>query len=306
MMPKKRENASAKEDASVDILGLPPHKRHKKHKHKKHKRKRGGTDQEEDGAPSPPASPQSGSGDSKPALKLKIKIGGQTLEKNVTKVKRSAAEPDPPSVMSSSKANSGDTSADSDDEEEAWLEALESGRLEEVDDELRKMKDPTLMTARQRALLESKSLKDKEEDSPTPLQQVEPAKEMTEEMIQRRMQRAKKRKQQAEEKKEKDKKQTIERLLKKSDSRLRAGKKLAKKADAPPKVSLVRSEAGTVLLFPTGVPFPLASAGPREYPQRTLCGIKGCTNPKKYSCSKTGVPLCSLECYKANMLQMCV
>ncbi|XP_075553431.1 INO80 complex subunit B isoform X2 [Dermacentor variabilis] len=279
MMPKKREA----KDEDVDVLGLlPPHKRHKKHKHKKHKRKRGGTDQEEE-APSPPASPQSGDG-SKPALKLKIKIGGQqALEKNVTR----ADEP----------------SSHSEDEEEAWLEALESGRLEEVDDELRKMKDPTLMTARQRALLESKS-KDKDEDGPV---QVEPIKEMTEEMIQRRMQRAKKRKQQAEEKKEKDKKQTIERLLKKSESRLRASKKPAKKADTP-KVSLLRSsEAGTLLMFPAGLPFPLAPAvAPREYPQKALCGIKGCPNPKKYSCSKTGVSLCSLECYKANMLQMCV
>ncbi|XP_050025777.1 INO80 complex subunit B [Dermacentor andersoni] len=279
MMPKKREA----KDEDVDVLGLlPPHKRHKKHKHKKHKRKRGGTDQEEE-APSPPASPQSGDG-SKPALKLKIKIGGQqALEKNVTR----ADEP----------------SSHSEDEEEAWLEALESGRLEEVDDELRKMKDPTLMTARQRALLESKS-KDKDEDGPV---QVEPIKEMTEEMIQRRMQRAKKRKQQAEEKKEKDKKQTIERLLKKSESRLRASKKPAKKADTP-KVSLLRSsEAGTLLMFPAGLPFPLApAAAPREYPQKALCSIKGCPNPKKYSCSKTGVSLCSLECYKANMLQMCV
>lgn len=279
MMPKKREAVKAEND----VLGqLPPHKRHKKHKHKKHKRKRGGTEEE---ALSPPASPQSGDG-GKPALKLKIKIGGQqALEKNVTR--------------------SDEPSSHSDDEEEAWLEALESGRLEEVDDELRKMKDPTLMTARQRALLESKS-KDKDEDGPAAVQ-VEPIKEMTEEMIQRRMQRAKKRKQQAEEKKEKDKKQTIERLLKKSESRLRACKKPAKKADTP-KVSLLRSsEAGTLLMFPPGLPFPLPPAvAPCEYPKRALCSIKGCLNPKKYSCSKTGVSLCSLECYKANMLQMCV
>ena len=35
------------------------------------------------------------------------------------------------------------------DDDDAWLEALEAGRLEEVDEELRRMKDPTLMTARQ-------------------------------------------------------------------------------------------------------------------------------------------------------------
>lgn len=35
------------------------------------------------------------------------------------------------------------------DDDDAWLEALEAGRLEEVDEELRRMKDPNLMTARQ-------------------------------------------------------------------------------------------------------------------------------------------------------------
>lgn len=35
------------------------------------------------------------------------------------------------------------------DEEEEWLDALEEGRLHEVDDELKKIRDPKLMTARQ-------------------------------------------------------------------------------------------------------------------------------------------------------------
>lgn len=35
------------------------------------------------------------------------------------------------------------------DEEEVWLDALEEGRLHEVDDELKKIRDPKLMTARQ-------------------------------------------------------------------------------------------------------------------------------------------------------------
>lgn len=41
-------------------------------------------------------------------------------------------------------------------EEERWLDAIESGKLEEVDDELKKIKpkDPKLMTARQRAMYE--------------------------------------------------------------------------------------------------------------------------------------------------------
>ena len=32
-----------------------------------------------------------------------------------------------------------------------------------------------------------------------------------------------------------------------------------------------------------------------------LCGVDGCSNPKKYACSKTNTPLCSLACYKKNM-----
>lgn len=40
--------------------------------------------------------------------------------------------------------------------EEAWLEALESGKLEQVDEELKKIHNPELMTVRQRALLERK------------------------------------------------------------------------------------------------------------------------------------------------------
>lgn len=39
-------------------------------------------------------------------------------------------------------------------DEERWLTAIESGKLEDVDDELKKIKpkDPSLMTARQRAM----------------------------------------------------------------------------------------------------------------------------------------------------------
>lgn len=285
MMPRKK----VKEEPPVDIETLPAHKRHKKRKHKKHKRKR-----DSDPLDDNPGSPQS-EGSSKPSLKLKIRIGGQTVEKNVSKMNEAVDE-------EGGKQSNDDSSQESgDEEEEAWLEALESGRLDEVDDELRKMKDPTLMTARQRALLESKAqTKEREETAPVPAQQPQ----MTEEMLQRRMQRAKKRKQQAEEKKEKDKKQTIERLLKKSDSRLR-GRKMARKSDAP-RVSLLQTTSGTLMSFPVGIPFPLAPKTAPDYPAKKMCGIKGCPNPRRYSCSKTGLPLCSLECYKTNMLQMCV
>ncbi|XP_054706448.1 INO80 complex subunit B-like [Uloborus diversus] len=184
------------------------------------------------------------------------------------------------------------------DEEEAWLAALEAGRLEEVDDELRRMKDPNLMTARQRSLLESKAQKEKEEVVPV----VTETKVLSEEMIQKKIIKAKKRKEQAEEKREKDKKQTIERLLKKSDTKLKVTKKIVKKVDVP-KIKYVNSELkGRSLSFPIGIPFPIKAQTGKDPPTPIYCGVKGCENQKKYNCSKTGVPLCSLECYKKNML----
>lgn len=38
-----------------------------------------------------------------------------------------------------------------------------------------------------------------------------------------------------------------------------------------------------------------------EPPIPVLCAVKDCKNIKKYNCSKTNVPLCSLKCYKANL-----
>lgn len=58
----------------------------------------------------------------------------------------------PSSTSSSAKKRKKRDSASSD--EERWLTAIESGKLEDVDDELKKIKpkDPALMTARQRAM----------------------------------------------------------------------------------------------------------------------------------------------------------
>lgn len=286
MMQNNNEEEPTTSSQSDAINTL--HKKHKKHKHKKHKRRRG-TDQEEEGG-SGCGSPSTSEGIKQPALKLKIKIGGQTLgEKSV--VKTEIPEPDSDDSTKDDPSNESDV-----DEEEAWLDALESGRLEEVDEELKKMKDPSLMTARQRALLESKT-KEKEEVPPAPLY---PQVEMTEEMIQRRLMRAKKRKQQADEKREKDKKQTIERLLKKGDSKIKGIKKLAKKVSQP-KITYVANTETAMVCLPPGCEFPLTARPPPQIPTRVTCGVSGCTNLKKYSCSRTGIPLCSLSCYKKNL-----
>ncbi|XP_055936555.1 INO80 complex subunit B-like [Argiope bruennichi] len=305
-MPKRKEPLT--EDESVDVLGL-PHKKHKKHKHKKHKKKRGIDDADDGSGGNSPGTP----GEKfKPGLKLKIKIGGQTFgearlsksEINEASSDESAnidvvgASPAAPLLDSSANASNSSKKGKKMDEEEAWLAALEAGRLEEVDDELRRMKDPNLMTARQRSLLESKAQKEKEELTPVVAETVV----LSEEMIQKKIIKAKKRKEQAEEKLQKDKKQTLERLLKKSDAKPRTVKKVVKKADVP-RMRYINSEIkGCSLSIPQGFNFPLKPQVAKQSPAPILCGIQGCGNRKKYSCSKTGVPLCSLSCYKKNLL----
>lgn len=62
------------------------------------------------------------------------------------------AKPSTSTSNTNSKKRKKRDSASSD--EERWLTAIESGKLEDVDDELKKIKpkDPALMTARQRAM----------------------------------------------------------------------------------------------------------------------------------------------------------
>uniref|UniRef100_A0A1A9VB59 INO80 complex subunit B-like conserved region domain-containing protein n=1 Tax=Glossina austeni TaxID=7395 RepID=A0A1A9VB59_GLOAU len=97
-------------------------------------------------------------------------------------------------------------------EEERLLTAIEAGKLEEVDDvELKKIKDPKLMTARQRSIYDRNN--DKKENP------------QTAEEIQKAQLKSQKRKHLADEKREKDKKKTMERLLKKQESKQKTSNK---------------------------------------------------------------------------------
>ena len=76
---------------------------------------------------------------------------------------------------------------------------------------------------------------------------------------------------------------------------MRAGRK----ADTP-KVTYVCNENGISVSLPAGIPFPIEAQRVDKPPSKPKCGVKGCRNERKYSCSKTGIPLCSLQCYKKN------
>ncbi|XP_066154281.1 INO80 complex subunit B [Euwallacea fornicatus] len=211
-------------------------------------------------------------------------------------------KPNPNSNTSNNKKRKKRDSASSD--EERWLTAIESGKLEDVDDELKKIKpkDPALMTARQRAMYDRGNEGTINPTTPTLMSLPTGYKEkvMTAEAIQKAAIKSQKRKQLADEKREKDKKKTMERLLKKQDSK--ATKQIKNKTIRvnAPSIIYRQSIEKTILAFPEGIDYPLESVRAAEPPKVKLCSM-GCGHIKKYSCSRTGVPLCSLECYKRNI-----
>lgn len=276
-MGKKKDQANEEDTTDSPVS----HKKHKKHK-KKHKKRK----EEEETSPVTHSNLLS---DSKPSIKLKIRLGGETLSSKkfvlkddsnvsvaafpltttsssvsrttkpvVSKVATVAKEehidvevddtqlPDPlasaihpgfldpnsiisgilaPSIYPWANQEDAEESLEPEEnkeeisnEEQAWLDALEAGELDDFG-EIRKPKDPNLLTARQRALLHGKQEQELLE-LPTGYKTVE----LTEEQIQRRQQRAKKRRQQAQEKREKDKKTNPGTTLKETRNKIKGTK----------------------------------------------------------------------------------
>nr|XP_022343381.1 INO80 complex subunit B-like [Crassostrea virginica] len=290
----KRKESGTEEDIFSDSSGI-GHRKHKKHK-KKHKKKK---EQGDDYAVIP-----EGAGGSAPKIKLKLKIGGQTMgTKNLPSVENTenSGEDSPvidvtdetwgseePSFPTKKKGD------DTSDEEKEWLEALEKGTLDDSG-MLKRSKDPKLMTARQRALIHGQQAELLQ--LPSGYKTVE----LTEEQVEKRQQRAKKRRQQAQEKREKDKKQTLDRLLKKQEAKSKGPKIKGSRRSNIPRVRYINNKSEISISVPTGIQFPFPSQKAEPPKQRASCGVSGCRNQKKYSCSRTGVPLCSLDCYKKNL-----
>ena len=159
------------------------------------------------------------------------------------------------------------------------------------------------MTARQRAMYERNTDKEASPGGEVLLSLPTGYKEkvMTAEAIQKAQIKSQKRKQMADEKREKDKKKTMERLLKKQDSKsVKAIKNRPYKAQVPV-ITYINNLNATTISLPANVPFPLEPQTYKDPPKPSLCGMPGCTNLKKYSCSKTGIALCSYKCYKQNV-----
>ncbi|KAM6440389.1 INO80 complex subunit B [Liasis olivaceus] len=313
---------SARRGEEEDSGGRGAHKKkHKKHK-KKHKKRR---HREEPG----PVPADAAAAPPKPQLKLKIKLGGQILgTKSVptfTVIPERPRSPSPlmaaddeeepmegvpieqyrawldedsnlePSPLPELDPEIG-FPAREEEEEQRWLDALERGELDD-NGELKKEVDESLLTARQKALLH------KQQSQPLlELPMGYKAKELTEEMLVKREERARKRRLQAAKKAEENKNQTIERLTKTSKTKVKTLRERKAKGVAVPTVCYRSAASGITVSFPPGASLPMLPSLPAVVPPPIPCGVLGCTNLRRYSCSRTGIPLCSLDCYKKNLL----
>ena len=215
------------------------------------------------------------------------------------------------------------------DEEERWLDAVEAGKdVSTVDSELKSIKDPKLMTARQRAMVDRQkgaaSVGDVslESSGHMALDYGYKKKNVASAVDEDRLRKMKtKRKEQEMEKREMDKKKTVDKLLKKDPNasakhiKTAAGKEgsaategakttdelVPRKQRVQATYTYKLSVNGATISVPKGFDFPMKAKSPVTPPKPVMCVIPGCSNQKVYNCAKTGNPLCSIECYKKNM-----
>ncbi|CAD5117339.1 DgyrCDS6124 [Dimorphilus gyrociliatus] len=216
----------------------------------------------------------------------KEKAASNSSESNRSSLKRKLGKDD---TFRTKKA--GDETSD---EEKEWLDALEKGELDDTG-RVKKEKDVSLMTARQRSMLTKDDFAFEPEVPSIVTKST--GKNMTAEQRQRR---AQKRREQALKKREKEKKDTIERLLKKQDTK-RSNRTKHTKKNMKDSVKVKYTTEAICITFPPSMESPyLPKKKIEQVPIQRLCDMPGCSNKRKYSCSKTGKSLCSLVCYKKN------
>jgi len=302
-----------------------------------------------------------------PPIKLKISLGSPDKAAKASLLKAVASPPTSPALLSPDhvRKRSGGASDNEDEEEEKWLDAVESGNVDShVDSELRSIKNPKLMTARQRAMKAAAGADDVIVDPMTsphislerPLKKTNAVVEVdrVEQMRQKAI-KAIKRKEIELEKREESKKKTMDRLLKKKESKFSAKNSAAANASnaspagsatptgvtaggasvtslasacdvirkAPTITYKIDRECRPSLFYPEGYDYPISSCRAAAFavsscqtaaesekstapptiialPKTVMCSVCQ-VKPKKYNCSRTSKPLCSLACYKANL-----
>ncbi|XP_058738375.1 uncharacterized protein LOC131610438 [Vicia villosa] len=193
-------------------------------------------------------------------------------------------------------------------------------RKESVDVLMDTKREMTL-TTRQRALQSSKDTSTSNAsliEFPNGLPPAPPRKQKEkpteEELLSKKTEAANRRKMQVEKAARESEAEAIRKILGQDSSRKKREDKIKKRQEelaqekaanaeklASNTIRYVMSPTGTTLTFPDemGIP-PILNSKPISYPPpREKCAGPSCTNPYKYRDSKTKLPLCSLQCYKA-------
>jgi len=228
-----------------------------------------------------------------PAIKLTIKIAGNTVGMKSFSV--SEAEQN----TSTNNDYFSEHSDDDDNDETMWLEALESGQLDD-NGSIRRHQSTCHLTARQLALVQGQ----KDDELTVSSTAATTIISLNADQLKRRQLHAVKRRERAQLKTEKDKKETVERLLKKQDSKCKTHNKFSNRDSFQSKFVYVNNQSTISISFPAGLAFPLEQQNAVSLTASTvkkLCGVEGCSNARKYCCSVTGIPLCSLLCYQRNI-----
>lgn len=93
----------------------------------------------------------------------------------------------------------------------------------------------------------------------------------------------------------------MERLLKKQDSKAAKAAKTKITKTSVPVITYRQNLQMACIQLPDNVEYPLKANKIKDPPKPVLCSMN-CGNFKRYSCSRTGKPLCSLSCYQKNKL----
>lgn len=264
-------------------------KKHKKNKHKKKARSREGESKTRVVEAEPGVRP----------LTLKIKLGKKPIEseeeeQEVSSVGEDIAEEGGPSSWpvdpSFPAVETGEEGSEGEDEE-AWLIAMEKGQLDETGYVSRR--PGSSLTARQRAILGST------EETLLELPLGKTSKEMTEEMILKKTEKNRKRRQAAQRRKEKRKADTVRKLLEKQSKKKDEVKPMMeKRVEATSYLHYVSSQTCSSMSFAPGADLLLSSQTYRRPPAQQYCAVTGCKGRRKYCDSTSGLPICSLNCYK--------
>ncbi|CAK8677225.1 unnamed protein product [Clavelina lepadiformis] len=182
------------------------------------------------------------------------------------------------------------------DDEEAWLEALEKGELDD-NGEIPKAKDLSLLTARQKALLDRNYSSNLVEEITTLREEV------TEEEKQKRIEKNKRRKLQAAKKAKETQKQTIKKLVEIPSKFVKEKTKpctATNRNNLFEMIKYINRRDMVVMSYPHGFEYPLKPQTSHPTPNPRMCSVCGLQR-RKYECAKTRQSLCSLHCYKQNL-----